>query len=487
LPSKPRLYILHLKYPTETPLLGHSYLNRPILAEKGGRSVIHSLRQQLNARVATLLSFSIVMAFLGGCAVAAPGASAPEASAKVKVVYWAHDFQPRAALDQKFIADFMAANPNIEVEYDTTGEYDTKLRTALAAGTGPDLFAQWNGEIGQFYLSGAIAPVDPTAMGLDSEKDISDQYVSPETILSGAMFEGKLYGIPNEVSTYACFLNNKLWQEAGLDPAADFPANWEDFPTVMEKLTKRDNAGNILQRGFDFNWSGPDFKFETLVSMAEQLGAKPIDEENYVADLQSPEVVRVLQFLTDYVNKDNLGGPGYQGSRDGFQAGELATECSFGSWGIPGMKEAGIDYTIHKLPTFRDASSPNYFDTYAYFHMVNAHSAPEVQQAAWKLAYFLSQHGEDYLTSAGLLQPKKELVESQAFTSDPNLPLFLDEMQSNFYLPRIAGFWEVNEAVARAMDRSILEKVPVEESLATAQTEVNEILTRAHAAATGSQ
>jgi len=311
--------------------------------------------------------------------------------------------------------------------------------------------------------------------------------VSPETIMSGAIFEGKLYGIPNEVSTYACFLNNLLWKEAGLDPEKDFPAYWEDFPTVMEKLTKRDAAGNILQRGFDFNWTGPDFKFETLVSMAEQLGAMPIDEENYAANLEAPEVATVLQFLTDYVNQYKLGGPGYQGSRDAFIAGTLATECTYGSWGVPGMKEAGIDFTIHKIPTFHEAKGKNYFDTYAYFHMVNARAAPEVQAAAWKLAYFLSQHEEEYLTNAGLLQPKKKLVESTTFQNDPYLPLFLEEMQANYYLPRIAGFWEVNEAVARAMDRTILENTPVTESLAAAQTEVSDILTRQKAAASGTQ
>jgi len=442
------------------------------------------MRRMNMSRFVVVLLLCMTAALMAGCSVAAPEAGGAGSSGKVKVVYWAHDFQPRVALDKKYIEQFMAANPDIEVEYSPTGDYDVKLRTALASGTGPDLFAQWNGEIGQFYLSGAIAPLEPTAMGLGSQQELIDQYVSPENILSGAIFDGTLYGIPNEVSTYGCFTNNALWQEAGLDPVNDWPAYWEDFPAVMDKLTKRDASGNITQRGFDFNWTGPDFKFETLVSMAEQLGAMPIDEENYVANLDSPEMARVLQYLVDWVNKDNLGGPGYQGSRDAFVAGTLATECTYGSWGVPGIQEAGIEFTIHAIPTFSDATSPNYFDTYAYFHMVNAGASPEVQQAAWKLAYFLSQHGEDYLTNAGLLQPKKELVESAAFTSDPNLQIFLDEMQANYYLPRIAGFWEVNEAVARAMDRAILENVPVAEALANSQSEVSEILTRAKAAAT---
>ena len=411
--------------------------------------------------------------------------AAPPAAEAVKVVYWGHDFQPRVVLDQKYIGEFTQANPSIQVEYVAAGDYDMKLRTALAAGTGPDLFAQWNGEIGQFYLSGTLAPFEPGAVGLGSQQELIDQYDTPEKILAGCIFEGKLYGIPNEVSTYGCFLNATLWQEAGLDPEKDYVGYWDDFPTFMEKLTKRDASGNITQRGFDFCWSTADYKFETLVSMAEQLGGMPVDEVEYTADFESEEVVYVMQYMADWVNKYNLGGPGYQISRDAFLAGSLATEGTFGSWGIPGMKEAAIEFVVHKLPTFRNAKSKNYFDTYAYFHMVNAHAKPEVQKAAWQLAYFLSQHPEDYLANAGLLQPKKTLIASKTFTDDPYLKIFLEEMQNNYYLPRIAGFWETCEAVARGVDRCVIEKADAKESLATVQKEVTEILTRAKAAATG--
>ncbi|MHB0875547.1 MAG: extracellular solute-binding protein [Anaerolineae bacterium] len=438
-----------------------------------------------------------VAGLVGGCgatpapaATTAPVTAATQAPAQaagtVKVVYWSHDFPPRAELDTKYIEAFGQAEPGIEVEYVTTGEYDMKLRTALAAGTGPDLFTQWNGEIGQFYLSGMIAPLEPTAIGLGSQQELTDQYVSPEKILAGGIFEGRLYGIPNEVSTYGCFINTALWQEAGLDPEKDYTGLWDDFPSLMEKLTKRDSSGNISQRGWDFCWTTADYKFETVVSMAEQLGAMPVDEVNYTAALQSEEVIYVMQYLADWVNKYKLGGPGYQLSRDAFTAGSLATEGTFGSWGVPGLKEANIEFIIRKLPTFANATSKNYFDTYAYFHMVNARATPEVQAAGWKLAYSLSQHGEDYLTNAGLLQPKKTLIESDAYTSDPYLAVFLEEMQTNYYLPRIAGFWETCEAVGRALDRCTTENAPVAESLATAQEEVTDILTRAKAAATGS-
>ena len=80
---------------------------------------------------------------------------------------------------------------------------------------------------------------------------LTSQYSSG---FDGIRFEGKLYGIPTEVSNYACFANNAMWKEAGLDPDKDFPKTWEAMPAVAEKLTKRDANGVPLRRGFDFDW-----------------------------------------------------------------------------------------------------------------------------------------------------------------------------------------------------------------------------------------
>jgi ABC-type glycerol-3-phosphate transport system substrate-binding protein len=44
---------------------------------------------------------------------AAPAGSAAGGDQKVKVVYWAYDFPPRAELDKKYIEEFMKENPNI--------------------------------------------------------------------------------------------------------------------------------------------------------------------------------------------------------------------------------------------------------------------------------------------------------------------------------------------------------------------------------------
>ncbi len=405
-------------------------------------------------RFAIPLVLSIVLAVLVACVApaAAPsggaaqsGQQAAPSGQKVKVTYWAHNFEPRVTLDKKYIAEFMQKNPNIEVDYQVIpSDFDAKLRTALAAGSGPDLFAQWNGDIGTFHAEDTIAPVSAEAMGLGSQQELMNLYVNPENTLQGAIFDGKLYGIPNEVSIYGCYVNKKLFTDAGLDPDKDFPTTWEQMVDVATKLTKRDDSGKLVQQGFDFDWDASVYMFLQYGAMVRQLGGSELTPD-------SPENQKVMQYWVDWVNKWKLGGPAYDTNQtDDFLASRVAIKCGMGSWAKPLVEKAGIDYLVKPVPIWENAKNQNHFDIYAYFHQVNSHSAPEVQAAAWKLAWYLDSHPVDYMVNTGLMQPQKVLEQSKEFKDIPYMNVFLDEAKTSMYSPHIAQFTEVADALARA-------------------------------------
>jgi len=437
-------------------------------------STLYRSKYSIVAVVAALL------VTLAACAVpVAPSASSGSSAAanastgqKIKITFWAHDFKDRVPLDKKYIDEFMKANPNVEVDYQVIpGEdYDAKLRTALAAGTGPDVFAQWNGDVGTFYAEKTIVPVNAEAMGYGSQKEVTDQYIAPENILQGATFDGQLYGIPNEVSIYACYANNDMFKAAGLDADKDFPKTWEDMLDVAQKLTIRDASGKMTQQGFDFDWGGAAWMFLEYGAMVRQLGGDELKPA-------TPENEKVMQYWVDWTNKYNLGGSAYWTSQDAdFVAKKVAIKCGLGSWARPEIVAAGIPYTVKPVPVWADAKSQNHFDIYAYFHMVNAHSAPEVQEAAWKLIWALDTHPAEYLKAAGLLQPQKVLVDSPEYKDTPDIDVFLNEMTTSQYSPRIPTFNEVADILMKARDRAVVEKVPVQEVLQDAQTQIDKVM-----------
>ncbi len=406
--------------------------------------------------------------------------SAVVAQDTVTVKLWMHDHPPRVPLDKVQIAKFEADNPSIKVEYTVVPdqEWDTTLATALASGSGPDLFNQATFAIGQFYSQGVLAPIDAAAAGYADQADVYKAYESGDALLAGATFDKTLYGLPTELSAYACYTNDDLWKKAGLDPAKDFPTTWEDLKTVAEKLTVRDANGALTQRGFDFKWDASIFMLLIFNPMVQQLGNSMIDEVNYTASINTPEVKQVLSYWDSWANEWKLGGAQYTSSRAAFLAGELATDCDGGNWFAPQAADAKISYSIHPIPVWKDAKNKNGFANYAYFFMVNSSASPEVQAASWKLAGYLTADPKDYLEKAGLFQAKADFVASDDFKNNKVMPVFLQELSASSYHPRINGFFEVADALMRMRDRVVVGHENIDTVLADAETEVNDILAK---------
>jgi multiple sugar transport system substrate-binding protein len=391
----------------------------------------------------------------------------------VTLKIWMHEHPPRIAIDKAIIAEFEAAHPDIKIDYQVIGasEYGTKLLTAFASGGGPDVFNNTVQLVAQYYNSRIVAPIDYAAMGYTGEQQLTAKYASG---FEGIRFAGKLYGVPTEVSNYACYLNNALWKEAGLDPAKDFPTTWEAMPAVAEKLTGRDANGNPIRRGFDFDWPSAPAYWLTLSTMMHQNGANLIDEDSYTATFNNQAGVKVFQFLVDWTNKLRLGGVQYTDSRTAFLSGKLATDCSFGIWGIPQMVDAKIDYTVHKLPRFSGGLDEGY-DAYAYYMMVNARSPSATQLAAWTYVRYYTDQATRLFAGAGLFVPRAEVA---AKATDPNSLVFLDELKKAKFAPRVVGYGQVLDVMLRGRDRMIQGGEPVASVLPALQDEVNAVLKR---------
>jgi multiple sugar transport system substrate-binding protein len=400
---------------------------------------------------------------------------------EVTLRMWMHEHPPRVSIDKQIVAEFEKANPDIKIAHEIipVAEYPTKLLTAFAAGSGPDIFNAASALVAQYYNARVLAPIDYAAAGFADEAALTSKFAGG---FDGIRFQGKLYGIPTEVSNWACFTNNAIWREAGLDPNKDFPKTWEAFPAVAEKLTKRDVNGVPRRRGFDFNWPIRANIWTVPNSMLHQLGSTMIDEDKYKAAIDTPQARQVFQYFQDWVNKHRLGGPQYTDARTDFLGGQLATDCSFGIWGIPQMAAAKIDWSVHAVPRWEHAVSDNGFDAYAFYMMVNARSSPATQKAAWKLVRFYTDHAAQLFAGAGLFVPRQEVTDSEAYKTNPAAPFFLAELKKARFSPRIVGYDQVVDALLRGRDR-IVQGDAVEAVLPDVDSDVNAILNRERARA----
>ena len=406
---------------------------------------------------------------------------------EVTIRFWSHNYPPREAIDRDIIAQFEEAHPNIHVEY-TIGPgddflYIPQLLTSLAGGEGPDLFNALTLLIPDMIPSGAVAPVNYEVMGFTSQDELVDLYI-PGRLANFMDEDGVLYALPTEVGNYSLFINGLIFEEAGLDPAEDYPRTWEEMVEIAPLLTKRDESGNITQRAFDFAYPLPDEFIGHWLSfgaMAYQLGGTFFNEDLTEATANTEPWVRTLTYVRDWA--EEFGGMAYTPSSIAFYEGNLGMVLS-GAWYSDVIRENNPDLLPHiytaPFPRWEDAVNDTGSYMYDYGLYVNSQSPPEVQEAAWMLAFELTSYPERYMTEALLMQPRMALIENEEVMGNTFATMFIQDMVGNPFFPLVEGGAEITPIFNRALERVLLEGMDPQESLDMANEELQALLDQAN-------
>ena len=215
----------------------------------------------------------------------------------VTVRMWMHEHPPRVPIDKSIIADFEKANPDIKVQYDVISapEYSTKLLTAFAAGSGPDLFNNTSTLVTQYFAARILAPIDYDAAGFRRMRRRCSRNSRAGSTASASRASST--ASPPRFPTGLATPTTRCGRKPGSIPNKDLPKTWEALPAVAEKLTKRDQNGVPIRRGFDFAWTIPGTFWFTPNTMIHQLGANMIDEDTYKAALDTVPHARAFQYL----------------------------------------------------------------------------------------------------------------------------------------------------------------------------------------------
>jgi multiple sugar transport system substrate-binding protein len=135
------------------------------------------------------------------------------------------------AATKKIVADWNAANPNIQVEY-VQGSWDNvhdQLVTQFQGGTAPDIIHDESADITGFINQGYLADLSPYLS--QETKDAVSQGVW-DTVSS----DGKVYAAPTLLQSYVVFANSALLKQAGITATGD-SLSWDDLAADAKKLT----------------------------------------------------------------------------------------------------------------------------------------------------------------------------------------------------------------------------------------------------------
>ena len=312
---------------------------------------------------------------------------APAMAETTTVKIWSHQ---NVAWDESFqglIDDFMAANPDINVEFTTFpyDDYEAKIQTSLMGGeVGADVYVVWGGWMLDLIENDVLceAPAD----FIESLKD--DAYAP---VLGSLEKDGKYYGAPLELNVEygGMVVNKKLFEESGYE----YPTTWEDVLKIAREVSVSD-GDTMTMRGLEFN-SFDSLTFNWL-AMILQKGGSYVKEDGTL-DFTSPEAVESFAEMVSWVKDDhitNLEGlltpAGLEGV-DFFGLGEVYMYTR-GSWVLSTLDttygmEQGVDYEYIAMPPFVEGADQKWVAETGWSICVPKNTT--VPDAAWKLVEFL--------------------------------------------------------------------------------------------------
>ena len=402
-------------------------------------------------------------------------------SAKKTVInYWTHTDDNRTRIENRYIAEFEKMNPNVEIKrvVNEASKMGDIVLTDFAANNGPDIFnLPIEQEYGYIYNQ-RVAAVDYQSLGYKNLAALQADY-APNTFEPVTMNK-KIYGLPLELTNWSIFINKKIFRSVGLDPEKDYPKTWEEMADISEKLVLRDGE-IITRRGFDFRYP---YYLVSFLPMVQQLGGDLISADGKKAIVNEQAWIKALNFMKEWgPHGRNLGSPTYVNARKIFDKdnNDIAM-CLSGFYQEGRLKEDNPEFydsgewMVAPFPVFKDAVQNLGCAYYGHYLMVNASIPKAKQKIAWKFIKYMLDHSLEYLTEVNLIQPRKDLVESDLFKNLPYTKVFMDDMARSKPVFLHENGYQFEQYIKQAIEAVMLSNEKSEVALADLRRNIQEVL-----------
>ncbi len=347
----------------------------------------------------------------------APPAEAPAADEEITLRYfmWDPSFEEK---EQQMLDKYMAANPNVTVDFETVGtpDYWTKLSALSAAGDLPCVFNMSAGFVDQWISDGLLYDIQPYV-----DADISgDDYFTGVFDVVRDKNSGDMHAFPFAFVETVLFYNKDAFDEAGID----YPSEgwtWDEFLADAKALTKDDNDDGLIdQYGF---WHYG--RYAHIESWVYQNGGRLLNE-NKTRFAPDDAAVEAMAFLDSLIHEYGVAPEPkeMEGIRqqDVFPLG-MAAMWVDGAWNINGNRENIGDqfqWGIAPLPRGPQATGDS---AYGWPDSMSVSATCENPDVAWDFIKFMT--GPDRtidLTFGGKIPIYKPVALDPAFLEADQQP-----------------------------------------------------------------
>lgn len=439
--------------------------------------------------VSSLLCASMAASLLS---VSAPVAYAEEEHDPVTLTFWgwtASDFESQSI--QAGLDDFQEQYPWITVEYMTvpSADYHTKLKTALASGSGPDVFYLDATQCNDFVNANLL--MDITDIASDFTVNMTDASLQ-KVSMTDENGDSHVYGLDICNVGPVIFYNKDLFDAAGVEAMPTEWENrwtWDEFVENMQKLTVVDDSGNTVQYG-TCNWE-EQYSLYVLQELLDLNGANWYNEDMTAAENvdseESKEVIENIKALRvdlGVAPDPNAAGSDTSNSPTAmFLTGQVAS-IAIGSYALQEIAQSDINYGVGLFPTF-GKDDDDAFMVSADMKCINV--GTEHPDEALMLAEFMSSAEFGIpIYQTGLWMPnQKSLYEEENISQWYNeevypegwenlIPVFLNAKDKP--TDKLSNVNSINDAVDEEMQAFYYADQDADTTLQNIESRINSIL-----------
>ncbi|MGP9837176.1 ABC transporter substrate-binding protein [Arthrobacter sp. 179] len=294
------------------------------------------------------------------------------------------------------------------------GDYFTKMTTNMASGNMACVSGMNSGQLSS-YTDGFA---ELTA------EDLETAGLSEDDFAPGALEilkkDGKLYGIPFDVSTMLVYYNADMFQKSGVDePALDW--TFKDFEKTAEDATQDGKHGFAVGMA-EFQWQALPIA---------KAGTQPVTADGTL-DMTNPAFVDAASWYSSLVTEKKVAAPAASASEAGwgetqYTSGNAAMAVD-GTWNAVGYldNDNGFKAGLAPLPTGENGSLGLVMGS----GFGIAKDCANKDEALKVLGSLLSKKSQDYIASTGRSYPARAASQPVYFESlDPE---YRDDVQEVF-------------------------------------------------------
>lgn len=428
------------------------------------------MREKRLPGISAMFLWILLSLFTVSCSSQSDMPTADASSNKIRITFWS----PFSGGDGQFMAELIQQYNNENEDHvkidqinNNSGDYYTKLSTAIVTEEAPDIAIVHSAKYSQYAPAGFLTDLNELA----DEAGVNWEDFNP-TILKSTVTDQKHLGIPLDTHLEVMYYNKSLLEQAGLLDEKEKPVLTGGEAGFLQFLQKiRANVPESVTP-----LAAPNVRIDSFwmwfsfYNQMNQDGGRFYSNDGKAAAIDNPSALRSLQFVNS-LYADRLILPNINDAVQNFANGHAAVLIT-GVWATGTFEKApNLNFGVTKIPQIYDHPAA-WGDSHTF--SLPYHEKPDrsKQIAALKFANWVAAHGASW-AKAGHIPAVKQAVLSKEFQSLKYRPDYASSADDVAYFPSHPRQGKINDEIVREFEKMMAGQSTPQEVLHNAQRIIN--------------